>query len=105
MVGQAFLVGVVGMGMMVEEGVIVVGEDTAYSPQLHVVDNVAHAYTTAHLVKECSQELNENTISVGDEKDVFLTVHEADAFHPDLSATLAPVFSLISYMDRFGRRE
>ena len=65
-------------------------EGTAYSPQLHVVDNMAHAYTTAHLVKECSQELNENTINVGDEKDVFLTVHEADAFHPDLSATLAP---------------
>ena len=78
-----------GMGMMVEEGVIVVRK-TAYSPQLHVVDNMAHAYTTAHLVKECSQELNENTINVGDEKDVFLTVHEADAFHPDLSATLAP---------------
>jgi len=55
-----------------------------YDPQLHVVDNMAHAYTTAHLVKKCSEELND------DDEDVFLVVHEADAFHPDLSATLAP---------------
>jgi len=56
-----------------------------YEPQLHVVDNMAHAHTTAHLVKECSEELNDD-----DEENNFLVVHEADAFNPDLSATLAP---------------
>lgn len=56
-----------------------------YTPQLHVVDNMAHAHTTAHLVKECSEELNDD-----DEENNFLVVHEADAFNPDLSATLAP---------------
>jgi len=60
------------------------GSRKVYDPQLHVVDNMAHAYTTAHLVKKCSEELND------DDEDVFLVVHEADAFHPDLSATLAP---------------
>ena len=53
--------------------------------QLHVVDNMAHAHTTAHLVKKCSEELNDD-----DEENNFLVVHEADAFNPDLSATLAP---------------
>lgn len=56
-----------------------------YEPQLHVVDNMAHAHTTAHLVKKCSEELNDD-----DEENNFLVVHEADAFNPDLSATLAP---------------
>jgi len=57
-----------------------------YEPQLHVVDNMAHAHTTAHLVKECSEELNDENENEND----FLVVHEADAFNPDLSATLAP---------------
>ena len=57
-----------------------------YTPQLHVVDNMAHAHTTAHLVKECSEELNDENENEND----FLVVHEADAFNPDLSATLAP---------------
>jgi len=57
-----------------------------YEPQLHVVDNMAHAHTTAHLVKECSEELNDENENEND----FLVVHEVDAFNPDLSATLAP---------------
>jgi len=56
-----------------------------YRPSLHVVDNMAHEYTTAHLV-------------TGDDEDGILVFHDCDAFDEDLASTLASAIKFFDFM-------
>ena len=64
---EAFFVGVVGMGMMVKS---ISSKKTLHTSAVARRRQHGHAYTT-HTSHECSQELDENTINVKHEKDVF----------------------------------